>query len=80
MSAGMMWVDVKQLKLRFRFPLLIEVPGDRSDLASESCEIVDVQNEGQGAFTILHVPHGSLPCETKRAMPVTYEDATVASA
>lgn len=72
MSAGMQWVDASDLSNRFSAPLLIEVEGDRSDLAGPLCEVVDVQDIGGGPYTILHVPGGSLPCETRRAMSVQY--------
>ena len=75
MNAGINWVDVADLKERFHAPLLIEVDGDRSDLAGHLCEVVDVQDEGNGVFTILHVPGGSLPCETRMARGITYDDA-----
>jgi len=72
MNSGMQWVDSSTLQLRFSSPLLIEVDGDRSDLASTLCEVVDVQDQGSGQFTILHVPAGTLPCACDRAMATSY--------
>lgn len=72
-NAGMNWVDTSALKLRFIDPILIEVDGDRSDLASNGCEVVDVQGLPDGSvITILHCPGGSLPCPTSRAMGICY--------
>lgn len=71
-GSGMQWVDVTELRERFNAPLLLEVAGDRSDLAGPLCEVVDVQDAGDGPFTILHVPGGSLPCAVQRAMGITY--------
>jgi len=73
MSAGMQWVAVDDLQQRFRSPLLIEVDGDRTDLAGALVEVVDVQQLASGElFTILHVPGGTLPCSAERAMSITY--------
>ena len=72
MNAGMQWVDMRDLRERFRDPMLIEVPGDRSDLAGPLCEVVDVQERDGEIFTILHVPGGRVPVAARRAMGITY--------
>lgn len=71
--SGMNWVDVATLKLRFIDPVLIVVDGDRSDLESSGCEVVDVLGTADGSvYTILHCPGGTLPCSTDRAMGISY--------
>jgi hypothetical protein len=67
--------DNSSLDLRFRHPLLIEVEGDRSELGGHTCEVVDVYEcpHRGGAWTILHVPHGSLPAPAVAAEPIRYE-------
>ena len=76
MNAGMQWIDARDLREQFIDPLLIEVDGDRSDLASPTCEVVDVQERDGEIFTILHVPGGRLPVATRRAMGITYPTET----
>jgi len=67
--------DNSSLDRRFCHPLLIEVEGDRSDLEGPSCEAVDVYTcpHRGGTWTILHVPHGSLPAPAVAAEPIRYE-------
>ena len=78
----MRWVDVGSLKCRFNSPLLVELDGDRRDLVSSLVELVDVVREPglsepflETMYTILHVPGGTLPGCTTRAMGIVYPPA-----
>lgn len=64
------------LQLRFRHPLLVEVSGDQSHLDGPAYEVVDVFDcpHRKKTFTVLHVPHGSMPTGITAAEPVDYED------
>ena len=62
------------MKKRFRYPLLVEAEGDLSHLEAEFVEIVEVYeciHTGR-EYTVMHVPHGTMPCAVTAAAPIQY--------